>query len=180
MKLAALLLCSLVLPLASIHAAGEMLEIRLIKLTGTKPSDKTLRALVEDPGAQACAKFAVLLARTGETEIKQLAPYRYPTEFNGKGEPDAFETRKLGWEGTASVVSADREKITLNLNISNLRMGTPHVYETNGVQTYMPVFSSFRLSTSDLQLPPGEWKFVKTGAENDPFFLAVRVADIFG
>lgn len=176
MKPAALLFSSLVLSLASVHAAGDMLEIRLVKLTGTEPSDKTLRALVEDAGAQVTAMVTVPMARAGDTEIKQLASYRYPTEFTAKGEPDTFSSRNLGWEGKASIISADQKEMRLLLDITNHRIGTPHVYDTNGVQTYIPSFTSVEMSIGGLPLIRGEWKFVKT-SDKDSTFLAVRVAD---
>jgi hypothetical protein len=175
MKPTAPLLSSLMFSLTSVHAAEDMLEIRLVKLTGIEPSDKTLRALVEDAGAQATAMVTVPLAAAGDTEIKQLAPYRYPAEFTGKGEPETFNTQNLGWEGKACIISVDQNEIRLMLDVSNHRIGTPHVYDTKGVQTYMPSFTSVQMSIGGLPLNRGEWKFVKT-PDKESAFLAVRVS----
>ncbi|RYD22999.1 MAG: hypothetical protein EOP88_05890 [Verrucomicrobiaceae bacterium] len=175
MKPAAILFSSLVLSLASVHAAGDVLEIRLVKLTGTEPSDKTLQALVEDACAQATAMVTVPLASAGDTEIKQLSPYRYPTEFTAKGDPDTFDTRNLGWEGKASIISTDQKGMSLVLDISNHRAGTPHVHDTEGVQTYMPTFTTIEMIIGGMPLTRGAWKFVKT-PDKESTFLAVRVA----
>lgn len=79
--------------------AERTMEIRLLRVTGDTPDDKMLHRLVDDPGAQAVAKFEAAVGAGGAVEIKSITPYRYPSEYTSTGEPSAFETRELGWSG---------------------------------------------------------------------------------
>lgn len=175
MKALRLLVPVLVLPLAA-HAAESQLEIRLLKFSGAVPSERTLQSLVEDPGAQADAMVSVTLSETSSTEIRQVTPYRFATEYTPKGTPSSFESRDLGWTGNATIASTGQDKINLKLDLSNVRIGTPQIYEVKGIQAPMPTFTAVSISENALTLTRGQWKFMKCGEDTGSFFWAVRVA----
>jgi len=177
MKTVNLIIPILALALSPVNAGENQLEVRLLRMSGEDPSEKTLLTLVEDSGAQATAMISVALPEAGDAKIRQVTPYRYATDYTPKGEPDSFVTKDLGWTGSASVSNSGADKVSLKLDLTNVRIGTPHVYDIKGVQATMPVFTSVKIPDQELALTRGEWRFVKGTLGKETFFWAFRIAN---
>jgi hypothetical protein len=176
MKIIRLIIPTLVLGLSA-DAKESQLEVRILKMTGAQPSEKTLQSLAEDPGAQASPMVSVALPEVGEVKIQQVTPYRFASEYTSQGEPDSFVSKDLGWTGSATVSNSEDDKVTLKLNLTNVRIGTPRVYEVKGIQATMPAFTSVKTPDQELALTRGAWRFVKDSLGDETFYWAVRITD---
>lgn len=177
MKTISLIVPILALALSAANAGENQLEVRLLRMSGAEPSEKTLEALVDDPGAQTTPMISIPLPEAGDAKIRQVTPYRYATEYTPKGEPDSFETKDLGWTGSATVAPSGSNKVNLKLDLTNIRIGTPHIYDVKGVQATMPVFTLVKIPNQELALTRGKWRFVKDSLGEVTYFWAVRIVN---
>ncbi len=161
------------------YADESRLQIRLLKASGATPNDAMLRTLVEDPGAQAAPLVSQTFTDREDFKIREISIYRYATEYTPEGIPTAFETTELGWTGGATLISQDPDKFDLKLDLTNVRIGTPRIYEIEGVQFAMPVFTSIKASNQEMPLVRGEWAFFRASSpsESETIFWAVRVVE---
>ncbi|MDQ8192651.1 hypothetical protein [Roseibacillus persicicus] len=160
----------------STSLAATELEVRLLHAGGSEPNETTLAAIVENSGAQVAPVFQVKLVDAGETEIKAVAPFRYPTEYSPQGQPNGFETRNIGWEGKVDH-EAVADSVKLKLKLMNTSSGPPEIYQMDGFQVVMPVFKIARAPEKELLVTVGEWHFVKGCLNEMTVFWAVRVAE---
>ena len=180
MKTIDLIIPVLALALSAANAGEHQLEVRMLRTSGAVPSEKTLQSLVEDPGAQATPMISVTLPEAGDTKIRQVTSYRYATEYTPKGEPDSFVAKDLGWTGSAVVSHSGAETVNLKLDLTNLRIGAPHVYDIKGIQgiqATMPVFTSVKIPDQELVLTRGTWRFVKGTLGEETYYWAVRITN---
>ena len=176
MKTISLIIPLLAFSISAATAGGNQLEVRLLRMSGDAPNKKTLQSLVVDPGAQATPMISVPLSDSGEAKIRQVTPYRYATEYTPKGEPDSFQNKDLGWTGSATVTYSGEDKVNLKLDLTNVRIGPPHIYDVKGVQVTMPVFTAGKIPDQEMVLTRGLWRFIKSTQGDDTYFWAVRVA----
>jgi len=106
-----------------------------------------------------------------------VTSYRYATEYSGEGEPGDFITKDLGWTGKATVSNSGDDKVNLRLDLTNVKIGTPRVYDVEGFQATMPAFTSVKIPDQELTLTPGKWRFVKSALGDDVYFWALRIAN---
>lgn len=59
----------LAIALSVVNADKQQLEVRLLRMAGADPSEKTLQSLVEDPGAQATAMISVALPKVRDFQV---------------------------------------------------------------------------------------------------------------
>jgi hypothetical protein len=163
--------------LSAANASQNRLEVRLLKTSGAEPTEKTLRSIVEDPGAQSTPMVSVALKDAGNTDISQVTSYRFASEYTPDGEPDSFVDRVLGWTGRATITHEGEGQHNLKLDLTNVRIGTPQVYEVDGVQVTMPVFTSVKIPEQHIVITRGEWLFVKDSSGDETFFWAVRITN---
>ena len=175
MKIIGQIVPILAFALSAASGGEQHLEVRLLKTLGAEPTEKTLQSLVEDPGAQATPMISVSLPESGVAKIQQVTPYRFATEYAQTGEPNSFDTKELGWTGSATVTHFDQDQVNLKLDLKNVRIGTPRVYDLKGIQMTMPTFTAVKIPDQDLALTHGAWRFVKDSLGNETFYWAVRI-----
>jgi hypothetical protein len=103
--------------------------------------------------------------------------HRYATEYTLKGEPESFENKDLGWTGSATVAPSGEGKVNLKLDLTNVRIGTPHVYDIKGIQATTPVFTSVKIPDQELALTRGTWRFVRGSLGEETYYWAVRITN---
>ena len=155
--------------------AERTMEIRLLHVTGDAPDDKMLHRLVDDPGAQAVAKFEAAVGARGAVEIKRVTPYRYPSEYTATGEPSAFEKRELGLSGSGTIADEEAGTARVKIDLLSTLLRAPRVYEVKGTQVFMPVFTQVTSPSGELSVRPGEWSFMKRQIGEETYFWAIRL-----
>ena len=162
-------------------SASEMrIEVRHLQFSGTVPNDTMLGKLVEDDGAQASRMISQVISEKGSTTIKSTNEYAYPKNHwreGGQNKPDSKPL--LGWSGEVVTSGFTDKFLNLKIDLTDRRMGSPHVHEVEGEQVATPTFSSDQLQ-SHLQIEVGRWRFFNlspgSNKESSKFF-AVRVTN---
>ncbi len=151
------------------------MEIRLLHVTGEPPNEKMLHRLVDDAGALVAEKLEVAVDVEGKIKIKEVTPYRYPSEYTSTGEPSAYETRELGVSGSGTIADEEAGTARLKIDLSGTFLGAPRVYDVNGAQVFMPIFTQVTAPAEELSLSPGEWCFVRRNIAGEIYFWAIRL-----
>lgn len=174
----AFVLLSLGLSSHVLQAAEPTIEIRLIETKGAAPSEATLRAVVENPGAQLMPVIRKELPEDGVVKVSETTPFRFASEYSDKGEATGFEVKNLGPEGELSLkgLGLGEGSLEMEFKLGNAWAKAPQIYEVKGVQVVMPVFQVAKVE-SNLTIKKGEWSFLPVPGDDASVCFAVRVSE---